>query len=90
MATTASDALLRTVREFAETVLEHGRDEYGDESMPLFVDTFHVDSREPVPYPTAHRIRRDYPDAVPGNPATEPILRTQTVTRYRRQFIQRK
>ncbi len=40
---------LQTVLErFASTVLEHGRDRYGDRETPLFVDGLHVETLEPV------------------------------------------
>jgi pectate lyase len=44
-----SVARFRTVLErFASTVLEHGRDRYGDRGTPLFVDGLHVRTLEPV------------------------------------------
>ncbi|MFO7905936.1 MAG: hypothetical protein ACQESR_19955 [Planctomycetota bacterium] len=39
---------LRSVRTFADTVLEHGRDVYGDVKTPLLVDGLHVETLEPV------------------------------------------
>lgn len=33
---------------FAGTVLEHGRDRYGEESTPLFADGLHIESLEPA------------------------------------------
>jgi hypothetical protein len=33
--------------KFAETVLEHGRDTYGEERTPLFVDALNVDTMKP-------------------------------------------
>jgi hypothetical protein len=46
----------RTVLErFASTVLEHGRDRYGDRATPLFVDGLHVDTLEPVRWRTTTR-----------------------------------
>ncbi|UUZ81436.1 hypothetical protein LJK88_43450 [Paenibacillus sp. P26] len=42
------ESYLRTVRQFADHVLRHGRDTYGEASTPLFVDGFHADTHEPV------------------------------------------
>lgn len=39
---------LRSVQAFADTVLEHGRDVYGNEKTPLFVDGLHAETLEPV------------------------------------------
>ncbi|MHC4519034.1 MAG: hypothetical protein ACYTAS_10625, partial [Planctomycetota bacterium] len=39
---------LRAVCNFADTVLEHGTDDYGDEPTALFVDGLHVVTLEPV------------------------------------------
>lgn len=39
---------LRTVQQYADHVLRHGKDIYGSASTPLFVDGFHVDTYEPV------------------------------------------
>ena len=39
---------LHSVRAFADTVLEHGRDVYGEEKTPLFVDGLHATTLEPV------------------------------------------
>ena len=39
---------LKPVRDFANTVLEHGRDSYGKEHTPLFVDGLHVETLEPA------------------------------------------
>ncbi len=36
------------VRSFADTVLAHGRDTYGERRTPLFVDGMHVETLEPV------------------------------------------
>ena len=41
-------AYLKPVRDFANTVLEHGRDSYGKEHTPLFVDGLHVETLEPA------------------------------------------
>lgn len=43
-----ADRYVEVVRVFAETALEHGRDEYGPKHTPLFVDGLDVESREPV------------------------------------------
>ena len=39
---------LKPVRDFANTVLEHGRDSYGKEHTPLFVDGLHIETLEPA------------------------------------------
>jgi len=39
---------LQSVRHFANTVLEHGRDVYGDIRSPLFVDGLHVETMKPA------------------------------------------
>ena len=39
---------LQRVQAFADTVLQHGRDTYGDEKTPLFVDGLHAKTFEPV------------------------------------------
>ena len=39
---------LKAVREFADNVLEHGRDTYGPKHTPLFVDGLNVHTHEPV------------------------------------------
>ncbi|MHC4179878.1 MAG: hypothetical protein ACYSWU_20420, partial [Planctomycetota bacterium] len=36
------------VRAFADATVEHGRDKYGEEETPLFVDGLHADSLEPA------------------------------------------
>ncbi len=36
------------VRKFADTVLDHGRDHYGSQSTPLFVDGLHATTLEPT------------------------------------------
>ena len=43
----APDQYLKAVQAFADRVLEHGRDEYGEKKTPLFVDGIHVDTLEP-------------------------------------------
>ncbi len=43
-----SSPWLETVRNFADQVLEHGRDVYGKKHTPLFVDGLNLDSGEPV------------------------------------------
>jgi hypothetical protein len=39
---------IRAVRTFADSVLEHGRDTYGQRHTPLFVDGLQVETLEPV------------------------------------------
>jgi len=39
---------LDAVREFADNVLEHGRDTYGPKHTPLFVDGLNIHTHEPV------------------------------------------
>ncbi|MHC4630959.1 MAG: ankyrin repeat domain-containing protein [Planctomycetota bacterium] len=43
-----STTYLDAVREFADNVLEHGRDKYGPKHTPLFVDGLNVNNLEPV------------------------------------------
>ena len=43
-----SQRYLTAVRAFADTVLEHGRDTYGERHTPLFVDGLQAESFEPV------------------------------------------
>jgi len=45
---TTSEPYLKAARRFADTVLEHGRDNYGKDKTPLFVDGLHVKTLEPV------------------------------------------
>ena len=47
-AKTDATAYIDAVRSFADTVLAHGRDEYGERKTPLFVDGMHVETLEPV------------------------------------------
>ena len=42
------DECLQRVREFADTVLLYGKDVYGPQHTPLFVDGLNVDTREPA------------------------------------------
>ena len=44
----ADDRYLNAVREFADKVLECGRDVYGPKHTPLFVDGVNADTLEPV------------------------------------------
>jgi hypothetical protein len=39
---------VKAVRTFADAVLEHGRDTYGDRHTPLFVDGLHAATLKPV------------------------------------------
>ena len=39
---------LRSVSRFADTTLQYGRDRYGDQATPLFVDGLHVETLEAV------------------------------------------
>lgn len=43
-----SGPYLDAVRSFADAVLAHGRDRYGPQRTPLFVDGLHVDSLQPA------------------------------------------
>ena len=43
-----SKPYLTAVRKFADSVLEHGRDTYGQQHTPLFVDGLQVETLEPV------------------------------------------
>jgi pectate lyase len=44
----SSKQYIEAVRSFADTVLEHGRDVYGERKTPLFVDGLHARTLEPV------------------------------------------
>ena len=44
----ASQPYIDAIRSFADTVLAHGRDTYGERTTPLFVDGMHVETLEPV------------------------------------------
>ena len=39
---------LQAVQEFADHILDHGRDRYGDVHSPLFADGIHVETGEPM------------------------------------------
>lgn len=43
-----SGSYLSAVRAFADTVVDHGRDTYGKQHTPLFVDGLHGETLEPV------------------------------------------
>ena len=43
-----SEPYVQAVRSFADTVLERGRDRYGKQETPLFVDGLHVETLEPA------------------------------------------
>ncbi|HUV04092.1 MAG TPA: hypothetical protein VMX94_03175 [Armatimonadota bacterium] len=43
----SADRYVSSVREFADNVLEHGRDKYGPKQTPFFVDGLNVDTLEP-------------------------------------------
>ena len=45
---TASKKYLKAVRDFADTVIDKGRDTYGDKHTPLFVDGLHAVSLKPA------------------------------------------
>jgi len=65
-----SEAYIQAARAFADTVLEHGRDTYGQEKTPLFVDGLHVKTLEPV------RWKKDGETWVLSNFASQqPLLR---------------
>jgi len=42
------DRYVKAVRTFADTILEHGRDTYGNQHTPLFVDGLHVETLKPA------------------------------------------
>ena len=42
------DRYLKAVCAFADTVLEHGRDTYGDQHTVLFTDGLHVETLRPA------------------------------------------
>ncbi|MFO8013851.1 MAG: hypothetical protein R6X20_11180 [Phycisphaerae bacterium] len=61
---------LKAARTFADAVLEHGRDGYGPERTPLFVDGLHAETLEPV------RWKKDGESWVLSNVASQqPLLR---------------
>ncbi len=39
---------ISAVRQFADTLIQHGRDTYGEKQTPLFVDGLHVETLKPV------------------------------------------
>ena len=41
---TRGDEIIDAVTRFADTVVEHGRDRYGEKHTPLFVDVLNVDT----------------------------------------------
>lgn len=43
-----SEKYLTAVRKFADTVLEHGRDTYGEKQTPMFADGLEAETLEPV------------------------------------------
>ena len=45
---TDTDRYLEAVRRFADTVIENGRDRYGEQHTPLFVDGLQIDSLRPA------------------------------------------
>jgi len=47
-ARTNAGKYIKAVKRFADTVIEHGRDSYGDQHTPLFVDGLHAERLEPV------------------------------------------
>ncbi|HMP74926.1 MAG TPA: hypothetical protein PKE12_01400 [Kiritimatiellia bacterium] len=51
----ASAPYLDAARRFADAVLEHGRDRYGEERTPLFADGLHSESLEPVVWLGPHK-----------------------------------
>lgn len=44
----SGEPFVAAVRAFADTVLTHGRERYGSQEMPLFVDGLEVQSLEPA------------------------------------------
>ena len=44
----SSKRYVEAVQSFADTILEHGRDVYGEQKTPLFVDGLHVKTLQPV------------------------------------------
>ncbi len=45
---TGSKRYLKAVRDFADVVIDKGRDQYGNRHTPLFVDGLHAESLKPV------------------------------------------
>ncbi len=56
----AETPYLAAVRTFADNALRYGRDSYGPEPTPLFVDGLHVDTREPVLWKLPAERARDW------------------------------
>ncbi len=44
----SGERYIKAVTRFADTVIEHGRDTYGEKKSPVFVDGLHVKTFEPV------------------------------------------
>ncbi|HOX02919.1 MAG TPA: hypothetical protein P5555_10825 [Candidatus Paceibacterota bacterium] len=44
----ASDRFLQSVRRFADVILEHGRDHFGEQRTPLFADGLHAGTLAPA------------------------------------------
>jgi len=65
------DRYLKAVCDFADTVLEHGTDTYGDRRTPLFADGLHVETLKPATWRWQDQLW------VPSNFASQqPLLRT--------------
>lgn len=47
---TLSETLVESVRSHADTIVEYGRDRYGDERTPLLADALDGERREAIPY----------------------------------------
>ncbi len=52
-----SSKYLDAVRTFADNVLKYGRDTYGPEHTPLFVDGLHIHTHEPVKWKYKGKVR---------------------------------
>jgi len=63
-----ADRYVNAVREYADNVLEHGRDEYGPKQTPLFVDGLAVDTLQPPIW------RKDGEEWILSNPASQQNL----------------
>ena len=52
-----SSKYLDAVCTFADNVLKYGRDTYGPEHTPLFVDGLHIHTHEPVKWKYKGKVR---------------------------------
>jgi pectate lyase len=65
---------IQRVRRFADVVLAHGRDSYGRQKTPLFVDGLHAGRLEPVIWKGKGRVKGEVEDWVLCNFASQQAL----------------